>query len=66
MVCTQAPDNENDTYCQCLQAQLCVDVEKDPEEYEKAIYTWSSGEDILAPFSYNVSYQYFLSILIKS
>ena len=61
VVCVQAPNDDGDNdYCQCLQAQLCVDVAKQPDEYEQAIYTYRSGEDILAPFSYNVSFFYLL------
>ena len=64
VICTQAENNKNETYCECLQAQLCVDVEKQPDEFEKAIYTYRSGEDILQPFSYNVSFWHFYTIQI--
>ena len=63
VICTQAENNKNETYCEGLQAQLCVDVEKQPDEFEKAIYTYRSGEDILQPFSYNVSFSTFIRFI---
>ena len=46
--CTQAPNNDDQTYCQCLQAQECVDKTGN-------IYGYRSGEEIIDDFSYTVS-----------
>ena len=48
--CQQEPNNDNELYCECLQADKCI------EEWDewKTIYQYRSGEQILEPFSYKV------------
>ena len=46
--CTQAANNNDETYCECLQAQECVDNSGD-------IYFYKTGEDIIDVYSYTVS-----------
>jgi len=52
VVCDQAQDNVDGLYCQCLQAQSCVDESQNPV----TLYQYRSGKDILAPFSYKEEY----------
>ena len=49
--CTQAANNDDGTYCECLQAQECVDNSGD-------IYDYTTGEDIIDVYSYTVSCDY--------
>ena len=48
--CSQAPNNDNGTYCECLQAELCVD------DSERDVYIYKDGQSIVDPYSYSVSY----------
>ena len=47
--CTQAPNNDDETYCECLQAQMCVG------NSEKDLYKYTTGADIIDVYSYTVS-----------
>ena len=47
--CSQAANNNKETYCQCLQAQECVDE-------SRFIYGYRTGEDIIDVFAYSVSF----------
>ena len=54
--CTQAANNNDETYCKCLQAQECVDNRFDTYDYKNGdIYIYKTGEDIIDVYSYTVS-----------
>jgi len=54
--CIQDENNDNDLYCECIQADRCVEEMSSGNGIAKTLYQYRSGDQILEPFSYKSEY----------